>query len=98
MDDFLRWMGVLFLIVIIYVVAVGAYYALYDWINGLVRDYRIKHRFDKSPTARCYCKDCVHHDPETHQCYRFGETTDEYRCTADHWFCWEAVPRKEIGD
>lgn len=65
--------------------------AIDHWIGRLKRNYRYKHRFDKPPTAKCYCIDCEHHNNETNQCYRFGE----YRCTADNWFCWEAEPKKE---
>lgn len=66
-----------------------------EWIIRLKYDYKVKHRFDKPPTAKCYCIDCTHHDDHTKQCYRFGQTTKEYRCTADCWFCWEANPRKK---
>lgn len=69
--------------------------ALIDWIERLKHNYRYKHRFDKPPTAKCYCVDCMHHDNESNRCWRFGETTKEYRCTADNWFCWEAEPRKK---
>ena len=65
---------------------------LEEFIDKAKRKYRYKHRFDKPPTAKCYCIDCRHHDNETGLCYRFGETTKEYRCTADNWFCWEADP------
>ena len=65
-----------------------------ELIDNLKFNYRIKHRFDKPPTAKCYCIDCKYHDKETGRCWRFGETTKEYRCTADNWFCWEAEPRK----
>ena len=68
---------------------------LEGFIDKAKRKYRYKHRFDKPPTAKCYCIDCRHHDNETGRCYRFGETTKEYRCTADNWFCWEADPRKK---
>lgn len=68
---------------------------LLDWIGTLKHQYRYKHRFDKPPTAKCYCIDCVYHSDDTGRCWRFGETTKEYRCTADNWFCWEAEPRKK---
>ena len=49
--------------------------------------YEYKHRFDKPPTAACYCKDCYKHDNGT--CGKF----DGLR-TADNWFCWQAEPKK----
>lgn len=67
-----------------------------DNLNNLIRDwrynYRIKHRFDKPPTAKCYCRDCRYHDPETRRCYKFHENTN--RLTGDASFCWEAEPRE----
>ena len=72
-----------------------AWMYLLEFIDEAKHKYRYKHRFDKPPTAKCYCIDCKHHDNETGYCYRFGQTTKEYRCTADNWFCWEADPRKK---
>ena len=72
-----------------------AWVYLLEFTDEVKFKYRYKHRFDKPPTAKCYCIDCGYHDNETGQCYRFGETTEEYRCTADNWFCWEADPRKK---
>ena len=65
--------------------------ALGGWVSNLKYRHRIKHRFDKPPTAKCYCRDCTHHDQKNGRCYRFTE----YRCTADNWFCWEAFPRNK---
>ena len=46
-----------------------------------------KHRFDKPPTAKCYCVDCQKHG-EDGRCYKFERWT-----TADSWFCWDAEPK-----
>lgn len=51
--------------------------------------HKQKHRFDKPPTAKCYCIDCIYHDNETGRCCKFKTWS-----TADHWFCWNAEPRK----
>lgn len=97
MDEFLKWLGVVALCVIASCIFIAIYYALSELIDRLKWEYRYKHRFDKPPTAKCYCIDCRYHNNESNQCYRFGQTTKEYRCTADNWFCWEAEPReKEI--
>lgn len=45
-----------------------------------------KHRFDKPPTAKCYCIDCISHSEDGY-CRKFGSW-----CTADNWFCWAAEP------
>lgn len=92
MITFLIVMGVIFLVSLIALLIGGLYIAFVEWIDDLKYKYRIKHRFDKPPTAKCYCIDCKYHNNKTNRCYRFGETTKEYRCTADNWFCWEAEP------
>ena len=89
MKDFFACFGATILFVfgiglIVYVASV-----LGEWVCDLEYKHRVKHRFDKPPTAKCYCRDCVHHDPKNERCYRFTE----YRCTADYHFCWEASPR-----
>lgn len=90
--EFLMVIGMGALIAIIGGLLVGALSCVRDLIDTAKRRYQYKHRFDKPPTAKCYCVDCKFHDAETRRCYRFGETTKEYRCTADNWFCWEAEP------
>lgn len=47
-----------------------------------------KHRFDKSPIAKCYCIDCEKHCKDGLCCAHNGWNT------ADEWFCWDATPRK----
>lgn len=92
MDEFLKWLGLVALCVIAACIGIAIFYALSELIDRCKWEYRYKHRFDKPPTAKCYCIDCKYHNNESNQCYRFGQTTKEYRCTADNWFCWEAEP------
>ena len=67
-----------------------------DFISNEIREaiwvYKYKHRFDKPPTAACYCIDCKFH----------GDPIDPTRCTnrpnvvlrtADEWFCQSAEPK-----
>ena len=65
-------------------------------IHEAIWVYKYKHRFDKPPTAACYCVDCKFH----------GDSIDSTRCTkrkdivlqtADEWFCQAAEP-KERGE
>ena len=67
--------------------------ALLSYLGGFIDKakykYRYKHRFDKPPTAKCYCIDCKYHDNETDRCSSFGEFI------ADDRFCWKADPRIE---
>lgn len=71
-----------------------------DFISNEIHEaiwvYKYKHRFDKPPTAACYCVDCKFH----------GDDVDLTRCTnrkdvilqtADEWFCQAAEP-KERGE
>jgi hypothetical protein len=95
MDEFLKFMGIVLLCTILCFIGIVIFSSLRYLIVRLKRKYRYKHRFDKPPTAKCYCIDCKSHDNETGRCYRFGQTTKEYRATADNWFCWEATPREE---
>ena len=63
-----------------------------DKIHEAIWVYKYKHRFDKPPTAACYCIDCKFH----------GDPIDPTRCTnrlnvvlrtADEWFCQSAEPK-----
>jgi hypothetical protein len=90
MRDFLVFLGVVTLCVLICGVIFAVYSALKDQIDRWKYNYRIKHRFDKPPTAKCYCVDCEHHSNETQRCYGF-----EGQYTADSWFCWQATPKEE---
>ena len=73
---------------------------IFDFVLNEIEEakwvYKYKHRFDKPPTAACYCVDCKFH----------GDSIDSTRCinrkdivlqTADEWFCQAAEP-KERGE
>lgn len=64
-----------------------------DAIQEAMWIHKYRHRFDKPPTAACYCIDCKYH----------GDSTDLTRCTnrkdvvlqtADEWFCQAAEPKE----
>ena len=78
---------------VIAAIAIAVIGLLISKIKEKVRDKRFKriqkHRFDKPPTAKCYCIDCKQHDNEKNRCYKFDGWY-----TADSWFCWDAEPRK----
>ena len=95
MIEILALIGAVASLAIIMCALAFAWMYLLEFIDKVKHKYRYKHRFDKPPTAKCYCIDCKYHDNETGLCYRFGETTKEYRCTADNWFCYNADPRKK---
>lgn len=63
-------------------------------INKLRWKYKYKHRFDKPPIAKCYCKDCRHYSGNI----GLGWSANDL-CTmhagwhvAKNWFCWNAEP------
>jgi hypothetical protein len=74
------------------VIIIGIQGFISDLIKGLKWKYKYKHRFDKPPLAKCYCKDCDF----------FGKNNDREdwnEClahkgwrVAEEWFCWEATP------
>lgn len=67
-----------------------AWMYLLEFIDEVKHKYRYKHRFDKPPTAKCYCIDCGYHDNETGRC-----SSLDYLYTADNWFCYNADPSKK---
>lgn len=78
------------LITIIMCIIIKAYYFIVEKIEELKYDYKVKHRFDKPPLAKCYCKDCKSYNRENERCYRLN------RSTADNWFCsWAEKKRVE---
>ena len=84
----LATIGILCIIAMVGTIVCLAFQAIRDWIDRLKYKHRYKHRFDKPPTAVCFCRDCRHHNDETNRCYKF----DGWH-TADNWFCWCADPR-----
>jgi hypothetical protein len=80
-----------------FVFGVVIFLMVVDFISNEIHEaiwvYKYKHRFDKPPTASCYCIDCKFH----------GDDVDLTRCTnrkdvildtADEWFCQAAEPKE----
>lgn len=67
----------------------------FDALRNVVREWRCKHRFDKPPTAACYCIDCKWHSVKDNQC---NNVTWADRHTPDNGFCYDAEPRKKDDD
>lgn len=82
----------------LFTIAIGAIMVAYlefvEFIKRKKTEYRIKHRFDKPPTAKCYCIDCESYNRTTLQCVNFFEMSN--RLVADNWFCYKAEPRKKV--
>jgi hypothetical protein len=98
MIDFLAVIGGLCIIAI----AALLLFCLYEFITEKVEEvkwtYKRNHRFDKPPTAKCYCKDCIYYSQRNGygKCKR-GHI-DQCWNIADSWFCWQASPYSSDPD
>ena len=90
MKEVFACFGLFCTVAIIGCLIAALWYEFKEWIHRLKYNYRVKHRFDKPPTAKCYCRDCKRHDPKSGRCYKFKEWH-----TADCWFCWDAEPNRK---
>lgn len=79
------------ILAVVFGLVIVVYFEILEFIEDKKREYRIKHRFDKPPTAECYCIDCVKWNKDRGTCYKFNGWG-----TADNWFCWDAEPRKKV--
>ena len=82
--------GVVGLMVVLAII--GLYHDIVEKIRDMKQAYKDKHRFDKPPTAECYCVSCrswkrSNYDAEIGYCEQRGQST------SDVWFCWEAKKR-----
>lgn len=59
-----------------------------EGVKWLKYHYKVKHRFNKPPTAKCYCRDCRFHGADG-KCQSFVS-----KRTNDSWFCVWAEERK----
>ena len=64
-------------------------------VTRVKRNIAIKRRFDKPPTAKCYCVDCKHWGNRSGSGYC---SQLNGWCTADNWFCWKAEPKEKINE
>lgn len=76
---------------------VACVYFIISVISGVRRSmkilryrYKEKHRYDKPPTAKCYCKDCKFHD-DNGMCY--GLVNER---TNDSCFCAWAERKENV--
>lgn len=83
---FFTIIGVSTCLVILGVALILTITAINKAIAGHLRKIKIKHRFDKPPTAECYCIDCIHREKD-------GLCRDRDQYMADERFCWAASPK-----
>ena len=90
MTDFFTAVGVFVIMATIVAMLLAVIYAIRQFIRERIWIYKYNHRFDKAPTAKCYCKDCSF----------FGDFTDRRLCrkhkefVVDDFFCKDADPCK----
>ena len=58
MTEFFTAVGVFVIMAMIVVIIFAVFYAIMQFIRERIWIYKYNHRFDKLPTAKCYCKDC----------------------------------------
>lgn len=63
-----------------------------DWVHIQRWEHTYKHRFDKPPTAACYCKDCMYHGKRNKDGCNPCNFPGVSRWTPDNGFCYEADP------
>lgn len=93
-EIFLESMGALFCLVLCIIAVAFIIEAIKERVHTAKINYRIKHRFDKPPTADCYCVDCCYYSVETNKCFRF-EWANIYPYHHDNWFCADAERSKK---
>ena len=75
MIEFLALIGAVASLAVIGCMLAFAWMYLLEFIDEAKFKYRYKHRFDKPPTAKCYCIDCGYHDNKNGRCIGVGEFT-----------------------
>lgn len=83
------WVGILTVAGFVIMVSSCAFDALRNVVRDWRWTYKYKHRFDKPPTAACYCKDCKWHSVKDNKCSN-ATWADIY--TPDNAFCYDAEP------
>lgn len=87
LDDVVSCVGMTTIFAFVCGLIVLIVYATYRCFISLKDWYTVRHRFDKKPIAKCYCKDCKYWTSQSGHCNYF-----QTHYTADNWFCWNAEP------
>ena len=88
MTEFFTAVGAVVIILMIAAMIFAVICAIRQFIRERIWIYKYNHRFDKPPTAKCYCKDCSFYGDFTNRrlCRKHKE------CFADDFFCKDADP------
>ena len=87
MINVLAFIGAIALLVILLFLLVLSIDFMRNVIAKIKWKYKYKHRFDKKPVAKCYCKDCIYYKKSNFTCdYDMKGTVSE------NSFCSKASP------
>lgn len=97
MKEILMIIGMITVGGIIFLAFYMACESIKEKINEWKWECKYKHRFDKSPTAKCYCKDCFYYKPysNSRDSGRCGRGHIENWTVCDNHFCWQSTPYKK---
>ena len=102
-----EWFVYLFLFVGVGTAVVVVIFSIIEIIENIqakisvrVYAYKVKHRFDKTPIAKCYCRDCEYWQVRDNfvSSFQTGECRIFNRYNEDYCFCYYATPRKKNPD
>jgi len=88
MTEFFTAVGAVVIILMIAAMIFAVICAIRQFIRERIWIYKYNHRFDKPPTAKCYCKDCSFYGDFTNR--RICRKHKEF--VADDFFCKDADP------
>ena len=90
MTEFFTVVGVIVIMSMIVAMILAVIYAIRQFIRERIWSYKYNHRFDKQPTAKCYCKDCSFYGDFINRmlCRKHD------KCFTDDYFCKDADPCK----
>jgi len=90
MTEFFTAVGAVVIIVMVVAMIWGLVYAVREFIRERIWIYRYNHRFDKQPTAKCYCKDCTFYGDFGNRCL----CRKHKSYFSEDYFCKDADPCK----
>lgn len=82
---------------IIFIVVLKIYDSIRDYRETKMYEYKIAHRFDGPPLAKCYCIDCRHcyGEPTSSGCGVYCSLFRRGMVIQDNSFCYRADPKKK---
>lgn len=80
MKDIFAFIGIIITLAAIFMLCGMLIIFVLEKIKEIKRRYQYKHRFDKPPTAKCYCKDCIYHEKDDYCGYVRQKTPKDGFC------------------